>query len=178
MNEIWKPIVGWDGLYEVSSLGRVKRVARTDPRGVRHPEMVLKVSVGWSGYPTVWLQLTRRRRKVMMVHRAIAEAFIPNHDGKPHVNHIDGDKTNSVLSNLEWVTPAENNNHAHRMGLVPPSKIGPGTKGPAAKLTEDKVREIKRRLAAGEDYRKIAPDYGVVAGTIGHIKYGKTWTHV
>lgn len=98
--EIWKEINGADG-YFVSSEGRV-----------RHGERILKPAV--HGVDYLELNLGRRRHK--KVHRLVAEAFIPNPDGLPEVNHIDGDKNNNTVENLEWVSHRKNVLHSFEIG--------------------------------------------------------------
>lgn len=100
MNEIWKDIDGYEGLYQVSNLGRVK--------SSKH-DIILKTYSN-RGYHQV--QLSKNNIKSnKTIHRLVAQAFIPNPDNKPQVNHIDEDKTNNKVSNLEWVTAKENSNH-------------------------------------------------------------------
>lgn len=104
MEEIWKDIKGYEGLYQVSNLGRVKRV-RTD--------RLLKGYKLTGGYLGVNLY-KNSVGSTNKIHRLVAQAFIPNPENKPQVNHIDEDKTNNVVSNLEWMTATENNNHGTR----------------------------------------------------------------
>ena len=109
--EIWKDIKGYEGLYQVSNLGRVKRVTTN---------RILKSSKHVSGYLMVNLcknSVTSHQR----IHRLVAQAFIPNPENKPDVNHIDEDKTNNMVSNLEWSTKKENCNHGTRTERI--SKI-------------------------------------------------------
>lgn len=115
--EIWKPVVGYEGLYEVSNLGRVKSVERYVPQGksMRHVrERIKEVHSGSSGYPCVTLCKNRKSRATPL-HRIIALAFIPNPENKPFIDHIDTDVTNYSLSNLRWVTPKENANNVLTM---------------------------------------------------------------
>lgn len=104
MEEIWKDIEGFEGLYQVSNLGRVKSF---------YTNRILKCSTHPQGYLTVTLckDSTKYTKKI---HRLVAQAFIPNPDNKPEVNHIDENKTNNNLSNLEWSTRKENVNHGTR----------------------------------------------------------------
>lgn len=106
IEEIWKDIKGYEGLYQVSNLGRVKSF-----KGVS--ERILKPQFDNKGYTHVHLCKNSRRTQVT-VHRLVAEAFIQNKENKPQVNHIDEDKTNNMVSNLEWMTANENNNHGTR----------------------------------------------------------------
>lgn len=111
--EVWKPIPGYEGLYEVSNKGRVKRLEQDIicKNGVkRHKkERILKGTVQNNGYLYVNLYDGPKR-----VHRLVAEAFIPNPEGKPQVNHKDEDKTNNHVENLEWMTAKENLNFGTR----------------------------------------------------------------
>ena len=106
-NEIWKPVVGFESLYEVASSGLIRNM-----RG-----KTLKTHMQNSGYLQITLYGTSRVKQKMLVHRVVAEAFIPNVTNKPLVNHIDGDKTNNAISNLEWCTYTENLTHARSLGL-------------------------------------------------------------
>lgn len=109
--ERWLPTVGFEGHYEVSSHGRVKSLDRQLTNRV-YPGKVLKPSLDkQTGYLGVSLSLNGKRHN-RRVHRLVAEAFIDEVNGKPHVNHIDGDKLNNSAENLEWVTIYENIRHA------------------------------------------------------------------
>lgn len=107
MEEIWKDICGYEGLYQVSNCGRVKSF-RKWKRASCPEEYVLKHSLNNGGYHFVTLYTGGGRKKIL-VHRLVAEAFIPNPDGLPHINHIDEDKGNNRADNLEWCTPQYNN---------------------------------------------------------------------
>lgn len=107
--EEWKDIKGYEGLYQVSNLGRVKRLKGKYMKS----ERILKQVNAYNGYIVVCL-CKHNKHKNFKVHRLVAEAFIPNPENKPTVNHIDEDKTNNVVSNLEWATMKEQNNHGTR----------------------------------------------------------------
>lgn len=116
MTEIWKSISGYEGLYEVSNLGQVKALARTHRNGHRHPQKMMSQSIT-RGYPKVDLSDTEGKRRSIPVHRLVCAAFYSNPEGKKCVNHIDGDKQNNHVDNLEWATHSENELHAYRTGL-------------------------------------------------------------
>lgn len=109
-----------NGLYQVSNFGRVKSLNYyIVNNGIRkfHSETTLSLCIDKTGYVVVNLN-KNGKRKVGKVHRLVAEAFIPNVTNKPQVNHIDGDKTNNNVDNLEWCTNRENQIHAVRTGLT------------------------------------------------------------
>jgi len=114
MEEIWKDIEGYEGRYKVSNLGNVKGMLF---HGRSH-EHSIKPVLHHTGYLIV--QLSKHPSKSFVVHRLVAKAFIPPIAGKPCVNHIDGNKTNNRVDNLEWVTYAENTKHAIHAGLMNP----------------------------------------------------------
>lgn len=122
MREEWRSILGFEGHYEVSNRGRVRRVS--DGKGAT-PGRVKRLVVHRNGYLTVQLQVSGSRRRAY-VHRLVAEAFLPNENQeRKEVNHKDADKTNNVIENLEWVSRQENCIHAYRLGLnLPPSLRG------------------------------------------------------
>lgn len=113
MKEVWKDIEGYEGLYQVSSFGRVKSFDITDNLGRIRKGRILKGCKNTNGYLLVNLYKNSIGHS-KNIHRLVAEAFIPNPDNKPQVNHIDEDKTNNVVSNLEWMTVKENSNHGTR----------------------------------------------------------------
>lgn len=116
-NEIWKPVVGYEGRYEISDKGNVKRLERveTDSLGrvVKYKEKLLKVKISkQTGYPCINLS-KNGVVKTLTIHTLIADAFIPNPDNLPCINHIDEDRTNSTLDNLERCAYAYNNSYGN-----------------------------------------------------------------
>lgn len=112
--EIWKDIKGYEGKYQISSLGRVKSLARKFANG--KTDIILKTKIEL-GYEKVSFS-ENNKTKTCRVHRLVAEAFIPIVKDKDHVNHIDGNKSNNKAENLEWCTPKENAAHAIKTGLI------------------------------------------------------------
>lgn len=116
MNEVWKDIDGYKGLYQVSNLGRVKRVSHTDThcrQGFRvFKERLLKPYTTGKEYLTVRLS-KNNKCKSFYVHRLVAEAFIPNPDNLPQINHIDENPRNNATINLEWCTQKYNCNYGN-----------------------------------------------------------------
>ena len=104
MEEIWKDIEGYEGLYQVSNLGRVKSLYKK--------EKILKLGAVSSGYFFVHLY-KMRKLKVIRVHRLVALTFVPNTENKLEVNHKDGNKQNNRADNLEWATKSENVKHSY-----------------------------------------------------------------
>ena len=113
MEEIWKDIKGYEGTYQVSNLGKIKRLTILNDNGYRKAilqEKELKLFLGNTGYLMVNLYKDKKPSK-KLVHRIVAETFINNINKVKYVNHIDSDKLNNNLSNLEWVSNMENNLH-------------------------------------------------------------------
>lgn len=114
MKEIWKDIEGYEGLYQVSNLGRVKSLGNGK---VRNPnlknERILKAAKDMGGYLRIALSKDGKK-KFYMVHRLVASAFIPNPYSLPQVNHRDEDKTNNIIQNLEWCSAKYNSNYGTR----------------------------------------------------------------
>lgn len=172
--EEWKDINGYEGQYQISNCGRVKSLARDyfcgyQNRARKHqPEIILYQSTNL-GYKLVGLS---RDNKCFTgkVHRLVAQAFIPNPDNLPEVNHKDGDKSNNNDWNLEWSTPKDNSAHARSTGLCNQN----GENAYHAKLTNQQAEEI-RALKGIVSHRKIAEMYGACRTTIGNIMLNKSY---
>jgi hypothetical protein len=116
MNEIWKDVIGYEGLYQVSNLGRIKSLPKYDRKGRFHPEQLKAQVNNGGGYLVVNLK-HNGCQKMRTVHRLVAEAFLDNPNKYPVVNHIDGNKKNNCLTNLEFCTHSSNMLHAVKLGL-------------------------------------------------------------
>lgn len=109
MDEIWKDVKGYEGMYQVSNLGRVKSLERQIV-GIKSKyirERILKQSPDGKGYMMAWLYF-KNKRVSAKVHRLVAEAFIPNTENKPQIDHINAIKTDNRVDNLRWCTEKEN----------------------------------------------------------------------
>lgn len=146
LKEIWKPIPEFEGLYEISNLGRVKSLIGWDGHGYINRERIIKPTLTSTGYYKVDLK-KNGKRKVYKLHRAIAQAFIPNPEGKPFINHIDGNPLNNDIANLEWCTNQENIRHGYKLGLLP--------------STREYHEDFIHRYAEGETAKQIADSYGI-----------------
>lgn len=125
MIEEWRTIVGYEGLYEVSSLGRVRSLDRYDSRNHFRRGRILKLSYDTVGYLIVGLH-SNGKAKIYLVHRLVAQAFIPNPDNLPEVNHIDEDKTNNRVDNLEMCNREYNSNYGTRNDRIRATSIKNG----------------------------------------------------
>lgn len=165
--EEWKQVVGYEGLYSVSNLGRViSHIRKTYP----YKDIVLSPakSRGRFGF-----RLSKGKAiKRILASRLVATAFIPNPHNHPVVNHLDGDKTNDKVSNLEWCTYKRNSQHAYEIGLNVPKT---GEDCFASTLTNKQALEI---FNSNISNCIIAEKYNVSEGIISNIKTGRNWGHL
>lgn len=117
----------------------------------------------------------KKKIHYLRAHRLVAEYFIPNPENKKWVNHKDGNKANNHHSNLEWVTPKENSQHAVKLGLMQNQK---GEANNSSKLTEIQVRAIRDLIKMSWANYKIAEVFNVSATIISYIRNRKTWDHL
>ena len=174
--EEWKPIVGYEGTYDVSNLGRIKRVGL--PRDTRHSGgtkigRILTLQAGKYGYLRVILWKDGGYR-LFLAHRLVAIAFLGKIPENHEVNHLDGNKQNNSILNLEYVTRSENNKHAYRTGLM-----HKGDNHCNACLTSEQVIQIvELHDHSGLGYRKLGQMFGVERTTIQAIIKGRSWSHL
>ena len=188
--EIWKDVVGYEGLYEVSNLGRVKSVARIIYKDYRNSktavikgiakqkrgEVIMQPFLKKTGYYTV--SLTKdHKKKTRMIHQLVAKAFIPNPLGKEMINHIDCNTQNNRVENLEWATNSENQLHAIAHGL----KTDIGVNHNLSRLNEEDVRFIREHYKFRDtvyNTRTLGETFGVSSSVISAIVLGKTYSSV
>lgn len=167
--EIWKDIQGWDGKYQISSFGRLKSLGGKFK--VSMPEgYITNGSLDSSGYLCVTLRKPGKRFCVR-IHTLVADAFIPNPQNKPQVNHIDGIKTNNYIGNLERVTNKENSEHAIKMGLT----NNRGENHGMSKVSEKDVLKMREMRANGLFLKEIASIFGISSRQAGDICNRKNW---
>lgn len=176
--EIWRDIIGYEGLYMVSSFGRVKsldRYVNHYPSGkMIQKGDVIKAQINKRGYES--LKLSRGGKSIrFLVHRLVLIAFIPNPENKEQVNHIDCNKRNNYLENLEWSTQSENMRHSFDNNLHNKA----GDNHPSHKLSGEQVIEIrKNNTPRTKRLIDIAEEYNVSFYCISDLLRGKTWSHL
>jgi hypothetical protein len=177
MEEIWKEIPGFEGYYEISNLTRVRSVSRIiyDKKvGIKNLKSRILKPANFMGYRRVLL-CYKGQRVNKLVHRLFAQVFIPNPENKPEVNHIDGNRSNNSLENLEWVTHRENMHHSVLTGLHWSKK---GEEHFSARLTNIDVIQMRKDRNNGMTYPEISKKYNVTKSTASHACYGTTWSHL
>lgn len=175
MKEVWVDVKGYEGLYKVSNKGNVKslyrEVLKSNGKTQIIIEKILKPQDSGHGYNRVNLY-KNKKPKMITVHSIVLEAFTNKRENGKVINHIDGDKKNNNLNNLEWCTSKENTIHGFKTGL-----IEKGEKHSRAKLKEKEVLEIKRIYFKGKcSQRELAKKFGVSQNAIYCIINGKSWS--
>ncbi len=183
MQETWKPVLGYEGLYEVSDAGRVRSRGRAyRMRNSRRPEVImdcyrkgkpLKPGMTAAGYAQVMLYALDKSKRQPLVHRLVLEAFVGPAPEGMEANHINGQPFDNRLCNLEWITHGENMAHSRQvLGAMQ------GEKNHNAKLTADLVRELRQAKADGLPISPIANRIGVSVVAACNAANGTTWRHV
>lgn len=169
MPEVWKPLPGYEGSYEVSDQGRVRSMDRfclgRDGRNELHKGKVLKP---WAQKRGRYLAVSIRdgaTSKKRTVHSLVAEAFLGPRPAGMDVMHLDGNRANNTLENLKYGTRKENLNQTYEYG----------GRQASGKLTKEDALDIKRRLRAGEHPIDLAKEFGVNHAAVYHIRNGTTF---
>ncbi len=182
--EEWRSVPGYEGLYSASKTGKIRgeRDNHQQPK-----QRILKPAKTKGGYLTVSL-CKEQRKRTTRVHQVIMLTFIGRRAQNLTVNHKNGIKTDNRLENLEYMTQLQNTHHAMHMGLLPsgdrsswrkhPELVLRGSSNPLSKLTDEKVKSIRRLIKTGTLQTVIAKMHGVSATVITNIKKGKSWRHV
>lgn len=178
--EIWKPVVGFEGLYEVSSAGRVATLTRRNrplregaPKSCRRLLKLNPTGGPHKEYRAVTLVDLASRRRRVSVHVLVLEAFVGPRPEDMECCHNNGIPSDNRLENLRWDTRSNNMADKLRHGTA---RIG--GRHPMAVLTAQDVREIRRLVAAGKTSRQVAEVFGVTVGAIKDIRSRKNWRHV
>lgn len=172
--EQWLPVVGYEDLYEVSNLGRVRSIGAGQGRRTGR---ILRQWRSGHGYMMADLQVALKA-KSKLVHCLVAEAFLGSRPEKHDVDHVDGDRTNNVLLNLRYLTRSGNiiarNERLRNFGLRVTGDQS-GENNPSSKLTERQVENIRVLGAQGITHKKIAGIFGVRRETVGKILRNERW---
>jgi hypothetical protein len=152
--------------YAVDDQGNIFSLPKKTRKGIR----ILKSTVGKNGYPMLDLCKDGEIKR-FLVHRLIAQTLLPNPNNKEQVNHINGNKLDNRLENLEWNTRSENQKHAIKIGL----RSAKGEKNSQCKITEQEVLYIRNSEEKGSI---LAKKLNISQTTISQIRNGKTWTHI
>ena len=159
--EVWKDVEGYEGQYLVSNTGKVKSIDRTDEKGYTHLGVDKKAQDNGKGYLSVALYKHNIERK-KYIHRLVATAFIPNPENLPEVNHKDGNKSNNIVDNLEWVTTSDNILHSYEVLNRRSNKNNPIMSHKIAML-DDKGNILKIYPSMREAERQLNLSNGVIS---------------
>lgn len=172
MEELWKDVVGYENLYQVSNLGNVKSLNNWHKHKNGSP--YLRNQVRCSTYLAVGLTKNTKRTQ-FQIHALVAMAFIPNPNNYPEVNHIDGIKSNNQVENLEWCTRSMNIRHAFDTKLNIAAR---GVKNGSSKLSNDDIKLIRDMSIPGISKNEIVNKLHVALSTVYRVLNGTTWSHV
>lgn len=172
--ERWVPVVGFEQLYEVSNHGRVRTVEHVVLRSNGVPQTIkarMKTATTRRDRRRMVTLSSNRKSRVYLVHRLVAFAFLGSPQGNQQVNHVDGDPANNNLSNIEWVSPKENINHALDTGLI--KNYGERQHGSKIKVSD--VSQVISMARDGTKQRDIAASFGIHQSQVSRVISGKAW---
>ena len=173
--EIWKKIKGLNGNYSVSNHGRIMAHAKETVRGghvMRLKERIMKTPPNNWGYCYVLPTISYKKTKTLRVHRLVAEAFLPNPNNYPYVNHVDGIKTNNHADNLEWCDQKHNLNHAMKLTGGWQKR---GQESGKTKLTNKQVLKMCEMFESHTD-KELSAVFKVTPSNVNCIRRGITWS--
>ena len=172
IQEKWLPCPGFETSYEVSNYGQVRSIDRyIYGRNGLVKGQLIHFDFNKKGYPQLRLY-NKNKKYVRNQHRLVALAFIPNPNNLTQVNHIDGNKLNNCVWNLEWISNSDNQKHAYKLGLQPSRA---GENNCKSKLTTDQVTLIKVIYNKGTSIKTISQEQNIPIGIIRDIIYLRTW---
>jgi hypothetical protein len=168
MKEVWKAIKGFENIYNISNYGRIKSLIRKG----RTNELIMKQVAGKYGYMVVCLHDKNKNQKNINVGREVLKAFCPIKKFL-QCNHINANKKDNNITNLEWLTPKQNCQHARKLKI---QKIPRGEE--LSKYTKVQVIKIKKMYKTIKSLSYISKETNVGKGTVFNIVHNKTWRHI
>lgn len=183
MQEVWKDIKGYEGIYQASNFGRIKSLERIWYSGRNRcikktkPEQIMKYRLAKNTGYCLLKFVKDGNEKHFFVHRLIAETFIPNPNNLPEVNHKDGNKENNCMDNLEWVTSKDNIKHADKTGLRNIS----GSDNWQAKFSKEDIKFVRENYKPRDKVfgrKALAKRFGCNISVVSNIIAKKTYKNI
>lgn len=169
VKEVWKDIIEYEGLYQISSFGNVKSFKRYKEGKLLQPKS------DKDGYKEIGIRDIQGNRKFKRVHRIVAEAFLENPNNYTFVNHKDNDPSNNNIENIEWCTIEYNNKYRFSNG----NASHKGSKHPIASITEETAIKIYKLGHSGNyTETQLAKMFNTTRSVVNKIRLDKSWTHV
>lgn len=177
--EIWKDIKGFEGYYQISNYGNVKGLTRKVKKwdGEKIIKEKIKIADLTKGYYRIALYKKNKIKKEQ-IHRLVATHFILNPENKPQVNHIDGNKLNNHVSNLEWVTQSENQIHAYKIGLQKKPILYCENHNRTNLKNKDVINIRKKYKPYKYTMKMLAKEYNLSVYGIAQIIYRYSWRRI